>query len=1111
VPNYYNKDKAKPTYTPTKIGGSGGSLSGPSQSPAGDAGKLSVDLTDPVGSIGESIGSAVDFGSGLVGGVAGAIGSIGLGDGANLGAIGDVPGNALGALGGVPLPYLGDDPNQTNATVGDIPGKALDLVSLPGQAAERTIAGQRVTGGPLRDFDPRQLLPGGSAQVALERMAGAEDKQALPPDLQARLDAGESVDVIADELVARGAGYSNDPVANLAGQIIMDPLNLIAPGASKAAQGVRAAGIAVRAGADLGLSTRFMGVAYNAASRGMSAGGSRLVDAVLGPTTSGVLHALGTKPYRSLRSSLDGIAPAYRRAFEDAFALGAAQMPRAVIGHYLADEASALVRRFGTAAMDRLPGDVGETVARRLDVARAIGRDDLERRTQELLSRVAPTFDGVAPDVLATATARKLAAITGMSAEDAAAVIGPAVDRRTAQTVHLAFYGRAGDELARAKAAIVKSDDIDVQRLTLVADDTLTVERADEVLAASDAALTEAVERFPILANYFAGKAWTPDQVREFVRRLKDQEALITTVRRPTTGKNALPKQLGAWRGRYLDDGYDLGFAPAGGWKVATDADGVPVYADPFVHFTSEADPITMRNPLGRFADSLFRGVTQTTIVGESRQRFVDAVAARGLPISPNQARAIHKAIIDEAADRGVTPRSLVADSEAVRHGSGARERVGAIDAIFRRFLTDDEYATLAGSVDPVFLTLSAFQGNLRTVGVSQFLTGAAKRTPGLGPMATHVAERVYPNVRFALNPLFQLQELTESKILNMLRGVLARPLADDVAKVYGELVELPELRYLADAGYFLNIASGQSVRRFVGQNTPVGRALGRFSNVQAQKNDARIAQVLSEHGDEFKAAVEQINPRAWRTMTEAYGTTDPREVARRYLAERLAIGPAEDADAALAAFDAARTMGTTTADETVWQAFRSTFEQASRRAFKTHYFNPQRGWLERSLNHPYLGIYPLSYMYGKVLPEFARFLIRRPFGLDAPLVGYAAVERVQQAALGALAEDDEFRAWVETNPDALYLMAQLIPGDPTRLGAGAPAWARHISEDASEGRPITAETVGREAIDTAGYAFGAVRGPVTIAEGLADLGDDVFGQLERAAKEWDGLQSVPD
>jgi hypothetical protein len=83
-----------------------------------------------------------------------------------------------------------------------------------------------------------------------------------------------------------------------------------------------------------------------------------------------------------------------------------------------------------------------------------------------------------------------------------------------------------------------------------------------------------------------------------------------------------------------------------------------------------------------------------------------------------------------------------------------------------------------------------------------------------------------------------------------------------------------------------------------------------------------------------------------------------------------------------------------------------------------------------------------------------------------------------------------------------------LIPGDPTNLGAGAPAWARHVSEDAKAGKDITADTLGREAIDTAGYAFGAVRGPVTIAEGLADLPDmasDVFSMLEQAARQYDG------
>jgi hypothetical protein len=312
-------------------------------------------------------------------------------------------------------------------------------------------------------------------------------------------------------------------------------------------------------------------------------------------------------------------------------------------------------------------------------------------------------------------------------------------------------------------------------------------------------------------------------------------------------------------------------------------------------------------------------------------------------------------------------------------------------------------------------------------------------------------------------------------------------------------LAELPELRYLAESGYFLNLASGESVRKFLGANTPVGRALSRFANVQGRKSEQRIRQVLSEHGEAFEAAVNKINPRAWRAMAEAYGTTDARVIADRFLAERFEL--TADLPTAMRAFDAARTIGKSAVEETVWQAWRTTFEQASRQAFTTHFFRPQRGWLERSLNHPYLGIYPLSYQT-KVFTEFARFLVKRPFRLRAPLVGLQALERTQEAIIGAVADDAEFRQYLEDHPDSLYLMFALIPGDPTNLGAGAPAWARHVSEDVSEGRKVD---IPRELQDSASYAFGAVRGPVTMAEGLGEVAEDVYELLERAAREWDG------
>jgi hypothetical protein len=45
-----------------------------------------------------------------------------------------------------------------------------------------------------------------------------------------------------------------------------------------------------------------------------------------------------------------------------------------------------------------------------------------------------------------------------------------------------------------------------------------------------------------------------------------------------------------------------------------------------------------------------------------------------------------------------------------------------------------------------------------------------------------------------------------------------------------------------------------------------------------------------------------------------------------------------------------------------------------------------------------------------------------------------------------------------------------------------------------------------REANDTANYAFGPLRSAVTFAE----AGADVYGALERAAAEWDGLNPRP-
>lgn len=1283
----------------------------PSSDEPEDAGKGSFSFADPIGSIGDTIGNFGDF--------LGGIGQIGIPGGPNLGGIAGVAtapirfgleatGNALGAIGSIPLPYLGNDPTKTNATLGNIPGAMLDVLAAPGRFIEQQAAKGRLTGddagtdvlaevgrhffgsqtdrvrgmiGKLRESG-QPVPPALIAELA--RLEG-QDAAGLPSDIQERLEAGEDVDALAWEMTHRGIGFSNDPGANLAASLALDPLNFLLPGAGKAIRGAKEASRALAAGELLGIGQAFMGKAYGAAARGLSAGGAAFVDNALGPVTSGVFHALGTRPYNAVKNAISDISPAYGQAFIDAFALGAAQMPRAVIARYLADDATASIKaamkraaqagedvvEASKRALGAQPQDIEGAVTARMAAQRRVGLDEIERRSEELLRRTAPDFLGHSDEARFVASRDKLAQITGMSAEDAARALGGKVDVRTAQTIHLAYYGKAGDDLARAKALDAGAKNIDVERLTLVGEDTLTHERALDILSGK-ADLVSGVDQFSILRNKFGNTAFDHAQVTAFVQKLVDEDALTRTVIAPKAvidpvtgqiikaGKNKLPPALKDWQRAYEKQGYTIGFAPKDGWKTVVDESGEVLYADPFVHFTSEADPVTMRNPLGRFMDSLFRGTTQTTIIAQSRARMVKVT--RPGNISANEARAIHQKILQTAADESVSPRGLSLRGSHV------------YEDIFREVLGKERYDEFVKVVEPNYAVMWAFKGEKGTVGLTQALTGSVKVAfSGRGNIVASITEGIYPAIRFRLSPLFQAQELIESPFLNLLRGVRQRAVPPEMKELYDELADNPDFKYLAEAGYTLNIAGSTEVARtMTAHNTLLGKALSRFPNVKAFKERNRVAQVFHEHGEAFEEAVNAINPKFWATMVKHYGTKDARVIADRFIQERMALASG-NLDEAMAVFDAAKAVdvpgprvfgvndqgylrlqdlepyavpdprfayhmtpaanlerartsgllpgkvrpdevhgvyfGEREADlvgliparnakdsmllrvdrskvklegtdmyagnpyilpgevgefvsrervpadalevlgadgkwhplapvapeaagapmshdmETVWQAFRESFRQVSEQAFKTHYFNPRRGFLERTINHPYLGIYPASYMWGKVLPEFARFLLKRPFGLNAPLVGLAAYQRVQQSVVAALATDQEMNDWIEksSKEGVLYLIAQLLPGTPENLPANAPAWARHLSNDLTDlqdnpryksgprkGQPKQFDPqafVTREAGDMAEYSVGYVRSGKVALGALGDLGDltgDLFADLTRAAERLD-------
>ncbi len=1064
----------------------GGSYSSPGSSGQSDAfddvGKTSIDLTKLGSSIAGAAGSLGQFGAGLVGGVAGAIGQVGFGDGKNLGAVADVPGNVIGAAGSIPLPYLGNDPTRTNAHLGDVPGMALNMLAAPGKAVERGYAGVRVR--------------------ASQGEYGGLLTSDLPRDLANALDAGEiTVEQAADELVARGAGFSNNAILNLAGEVVLDPMNFILPGASKAAQGAKAAGLSLEAGAkmaELGLPKAFAGTLYNAATRNMSGVGSAAMNRVIGPATAGVFHSLGTKPFGEITSGLARVSDAYVAPFQEALARGSAQFAPAIVARQIADDVKVAFKEAGVDALGRFKKgqELTDEILARVGARKKMDAAALEREVEHMADRTVPQFRGVPAEQVADETTRKLAQITGASAEDALRALGGKVTKQAARMVHLAFYGKAGGDLALAKVAAQGAKNIDVERLTIIAPDTLTDVRAKEIIdlmAKGDAPAVDAlIDRYEIL-NRKLPKGASHADVKKYIKNLQDNDALPHQVKPATTGKNALPSALGDWRKTYNEFGYDLGFGPKDGWKAIVEPDGNTTISDPFIHFTSEMDPLTQRNALGKVVDSVFRGVTQTKIIGTARTRFLDEMNKYG--VLDSDAERAFGAILSETKklDRQVTPRGL-------EH----------YDDLFKSALGDEAFAALRKQQDPTYIVMKAFEGNWREIGLTQKLTGKIK-TAGAkyGNIPAGVAEAIYPKMRYKYRPIFQMQELIESPFWNALRGIRPTPeISGDVGKVMlGLADEGPEYRYMFEAGYTTHMATGQVVDKIVGQDSLIGKALGKVAGssdiksvasggVKGVKERARIAQVFSEHGAYFENAVNKVSPRLWKTMTEAYGTTDAREIAGRFIQERFAL--AENANP-MAAFRGA----TATADEaTVMAAFEEGLRQSMKQAFKTHYFSSERSFLERTINHPYLGLYPASYMWGKVAPEFARFLLRRPFGLDAPLVGLNAYNRVQQAVAAEQLNNEDFANFLKENPDVIYLINILLPGTPENLPVNAPGYARHLSRDIQEGKKINPQRyIETESADMISHA--SVAGD---AGTFASAGADIFDSLTKAAAMFDGM-----
>lgn len=120
--------------------------------------------------------------------------------------------------------------------------------------------------------------------------------------------------------------------------------------------------------------------------------------------------------------------------------------------------------------------------------------------------------------------------------------------------------------------------------------------------------------------------------------------------------------------------------------------------------------------------------------------------------------------------------------------------------------------------------------------------------------------------------------------------------------------------------------------------------------------------------------------------------------------------------------------------------------------AFSLIYWRRSRSFAERSINHPMFGLYPSSYMWGKVAPNYIRFLAVDPFGIKTG-AGVNAMRNAQITLAGRREFDQSFQAQMDKlgKSEALWFLQYMLPGSPFDITAAAPGWAHELLAQAQD------------------------------------------------------------
>lgn len=627
----------------------------------------------------------------------------------------------------------------------------------------------------------------------------------------------------------------------------------------------------------------------------------------------------------------------------------------------------------------------------------------------------------------------------------------------------------------------------------------------------------------------------TYDEVFDFLRKApnltvrelsKSQRARIAA---EAVSDDAV-RQVAALEEELAAMGYRLGVAPeddiARVTTLATDHFGNEKFIEMTMPFADTIDHVAIDaidnagvalrpSRLGRIFDRVSRPFGAEVTKNVVAERFVTRMVGQ-YGISVNKARRILAEVNNLAARKGVQPKALLADSNE-------------LERIFRQEM-GDAYGSILDKGSTAFKeVLEAAAGDLASAGLTSGFTGRVK---AVFPAITLLTDKIYPEVRFgSLNPFFNLVlERIETATQKLTYGIKKEAASEFSQEITGSTLRRAYLdprnvnREIADGQLYMASRANRNTAAAVETATTFkGRVEQKIKgwlpskdllSVQRVRSEKEIARdIMSDKfaADEFVDLLNRAAPGKLEELAIHYGVSDAKSAVQLLLEEymihsdpiRLAEYVAETGAKVrgLVSKELVEKMGVEEAQalaDAVVGAYEVAILKGSRAADKAQYFASQRTWLERSLNHPFLGIYPYSYMTQKAIPMMMRLMFVTPFPFGKgrvvmPGLGYEYYQNFLEYANNRTNSDETLLDQLLQNDAFLYVFSTLLPATPDNMGFSGPSWLRRgFIQPALRGQALTPGQIAPVLTETvAQLGRGTVLGQGrTMLEGLQAVED---------------------